>query len=98
MPVALFQVANVARAIEETITTPMPGIGHGRLGDIAAGLTWVAGFLGLRKRTARMGPPAGQRQRVPYADRGHRRYSFEAQGQRRHVEARLPPPGEAGLK
>jgi len=47
MPVALFQVANVARAIEETITTPMPGIGHGRLGDIAAGLTWVAGFLGL---------------------------------------------------
>ena len=47
MPAALFQVANVAQAIEETITTPMPGIGHGRLGDIAAGLTFVAGFLGL---------------------------------------------------
>ena len=43
----LFQVANVAQAIEETITTPTPGMGHGRLGDIAAGLTWVAGFLGL---------------------------------------------------
>ena len=47
MPAALFQVANVAQAIEETITTPTPGMGHGRLGDIAAGLTWAAGFLGL---------------------------------------------------
>ena len=46
-PACSFQVANVAQAIEETITTPTPGVGHGRLGDIAAGLTWVAGFLGL---------------------------------------------------
>ena len=47
MPAALFQVAIVAQAVEETITTPTPGVGHGRLGDIAAGLTWVAGSLGL---------------------------------------------------
>jgi hypothetical protein len=47
MPAALFQVAMVAQAVEETITTPTPGLGHGRLGDLAAGLTWVAGFLGF---------------------------------------------------
>jgi hypothetical protein len=47
MPAALLQVAMVAQAVEETITTPTPGVGHGRLGDIAAGLTWAAGFLGL---------------------------------------------------
>jgi hypothetical protein len=47
MPAAIFQVANVAQAIEETITTPTPGLGHGRLGDIPAGLTWVAHSLGL---------------------------------------------------
>ena len=47
MPAVLFQVTMVAQAVEETITTPTPGVGHGRLGDIAAGLTWVAGFLGL---------------------------------------------------
>jgi hypothetical protein len=43
----LFQVGNVAQAVEETITTPTPGVGHGRLGDLAAALTWVAGSLGL---------------------------------------------------
>jgi hypothetical protein len=43
----LFQAGMVAQAVEETITTPAPGLGHSRLGDIAAGLTWVAGFLGL---------------------------------------------------
>ena len=43
----LFQVAMVAQAVEETITTPTPGVGHGRLGDIAATLTSVAGFIGL---------------------------------------------------
>jgi hypothetical protein len=47
MPATLFQVAMVAQAVEETITTPTPGMGHGRLGDIAAALTCVAGFLGL---------------------------------------------------
>ena len=47
MPATLFQVAMVAQAVEETITTPTPGVGHGRLGDIAAVLTWVAGFVGL---------------------------------------------------
>jgi hypothetical protein len=47
MPAALFQVAMVAQAVEETITTPTPGVGHGRFGDIAAGLTWIAGFVGL---------------------------------------------------
>ena len=47
MPAVLFQVAMVAQAVEETITTPTPGVGHGRLGDGAAGLTWVAGFLGF---------------------------------------------------
>jgi hypothetical protein len=46
MPATLFQVAMVAQAVEETITTP-PGVGHGRLGDIAAALTCLAGFLGL---------------------------------------------------
>ena len=46
MPAALFQVANVALAIEETITSPTPGMGHGHLGDIG-GLTRVAGLLGL---------------------------------------------------
>jgi hypothetical protein len=43
----LFQVSNVAQAVEETITTPTPGLGHGRLGDLAAALTWIAGALGL---------------------------------------------------
>jgi hypothetical protein len=47
MTATLFQIGMVAQAVEETITTPTPGVGHGRLGDIAAGLTWVAGFLGL---------------------------------------------------
>jgi hypothetical protein len=47
MTAALFQVANVAQAVEETITTPTPGVGHGRLGDIAAALTCLAGFLGV---------------------------------------------------
>jgi hypothetical protein len=43
----LFQAGRVAQAVEETITTPTPGVGHGRLGDVAAALTWVAGSLGL---------------------------------------------------
>ena len=47
MPATLFQVAMVAQAVEETITTPTPGVGHGRLGDVAAALTCLAGFLGL---------------------------------------------------
>ena len=47
MPATLFQVAMVAQAVEETITTPTPGVGHGRLGDIAAALTCVAGLFGL---------------------------------------------------
>jgi hypothetical protein len=47
MPAALFQNAMVAQAVEETITIPTPGLGHGRLGDIPAGLTWVAHSLGL---------------------------------------------------
>jgi hypothetical protein len=47
MTATLFQLGMVAQAVEETITTPTPGVGHGRLGDIAAALTWVAGFLGL---------------------------------------------------
>jgi hypothetical protein len=47
MTATLFQIGMVAQAVEETITTPTPGVGHGRLGDIAAALTWVAGFLGV---------------------------------------------------
>jgi hypothetical protein len=47
MTATLFQLGMVAQAVEETITTPTPGLGHGRLGDTAAALTWVAGFLGL---------------------------------------------------
>jgi hypothetical protein len=47
MAATLFQVAMVAQAVEETITTPTPGVGHGRLGDIAAAVTWVAGVVGL---------------------------------------------------
>jgi hypothetical protein len=47
MPATLFQVAMVAQAVEETITTPTPGMGHGRLGDIAAALTCVASLFGL---------------------------------------------------
>lgn len=31
----------VALAIEETITTPSPGFGHGRLGDVVAVATFV---------------------------------------------------------
>jgi hypothetical protein len=46
MTATLFQVANVAQAVEVTITTPTPGVGHGRVGDIAAALTCLAGFLG----------------------------------------------------
>jgi hypothetical protein len=47
MTEALFQVSMVAQAVEETITTPTPGLGHCRLGDAAAVLTWVAGLFGL---------------------------------------------------
>jgi hypothetical protein len=47
MTATLLQVGNIAQAVEETICTPTPGVGHGRLGDIAAALTWVAGALGL---------------------------------------------------
>lgn len=47
MTATLFQVGNIAQAVEETISTPTPGVGHGRLGDIAAALTCLAGFLGL---------------------------------------------------
>jgi hypothetical protein len=47
MTATLFQVGNIAQAVEETISTPTPGVGHGRLGDIAAALTWVAGAVGL---------------------------------------------------
>jgi hypothetical protein len=47
MTATLLQLGTVAQAVEETITTPTPGLGHGRLGDIAAAVTWVAGFLGL---------------------------------------------------
>jgi hypothetical protein len=47
MTAALIQVANVAQAVEETITTPTPGVGHGRLGDIAAAVTCLAGFFGV---------------------------------------------------
>jgi len=43
--VALAHVAHeaeaVALAVEETITTPSPGLGHGRLGDVAAVATFV---------------------------------------------------------
>jgi hypothetical protein len=47
MTAAFLQLSNVAQAVEETITTPTPGVGHGRLGDIAATVTYVAGFFGL---------------------------------------------------
>jgi hypothetical protein len=47
MAATLFQISQVAQAVEETISTPTPGLGHGRLGDVAAGLTWFASFLGL---------------------------------------------------
>jgi hypothetical protein len=47
MTATLFQVGNIAQAVEATISTPTPGVGHGRLGDIAAALTWVAGAVGL---------------------------------------------------
>ena len=43
----LLQLGMVAEAVEETITTPTPGLGHGRLADVAAALTWIAGLLGL---------------------------------------------------
>jgi hypothetical protein len=35
------QAEAVALAVEETITTPSPGFGHGRLGDVAAVATFV---------------------------------------------------------
>ena len=47
MTATLFQVSNIAQAVEETITTPTPGLGHGRLGDVAATLTMVVGLFGL---------------------------------------------------
>jgi hypothetical protein len=47
MTAALFQISMVGQAVEETITTPTPGVGHGRLGDVAAVVTCVAGFFGL---------------------------------------------------
>jgi hypothetical protein len=43
----VFAVECVALAIEETITTPLPGFGHGLLGDIAAATTFALGWLGV---------------------------------------------------
>jgi hypothetical protein len=43
----LFQLGMVAEGVEETTPTPTPGLGHGRLADVAAALTWTAGLLGL---------------------------------------------------
>lgn len=39
-------IANIALAIEETITTPMPGIGHGAWGNVAAAITFVLTLIG----------------------------------------------------
>jgi hypothetical protein len=47
MTATLIQLGAVAQAVEETITTATPGFGHGHLADVAAGLTWLAGFVGL---------------------------------------------------
>lgn len=41
------QFTNIAMAVEETITTPTPGLGHGRLADLAALATMTASFMGL---------------------------------------------------
>lgn len=43
----VFAVECVAVAIEETITTPLPGFGHGLLGNIAAATTFALGWLGV---------------------------------------------------
>ena len=47
MTATLSQLGMVAQAVEETILTPTPGVEHGRLGDIPAALTYIAGSLGL---------------------------------------------------
>jgi hypothetical protein len=47
MTATFLQISMVAQAVEETITTPTPGVGHGRLADIAAALTTVAGLFGV---------------------------------------------------
>lgn len=39
------EIANVAQAVEETITTPAPGFGHGHIGDIAAALTFLVSLF-----------------------------------------------------
>lgn len=44
---AIITANNVAAAIEETITTPTPGLGHGRLADVMALATMVASFMGM---------------------------------------------------
>lgn len=41
------EIGNVAQAIEETITTPTPGLGHSKIGDIAALITMALGFIGV---------------------------------------------------
>jgi hypothetical protein len=39
------EAVNVAQAIEETITTPSPGLGHGRIADVAALITFTLSTL-----------------------------------------------------
>lgn len=39
------EVANCLMAVEETITTPTPGLGHGKLADIIACITYALGTL-----------------------------------------------------
>lgn len=39
--------ANIAQAVEETITTPTPGIGYGRAGDVAACICFILGVIGF---------------------------------------------------
>jgi hypothetical protein len=34
--------AAVAAAVTDTVTTPLPGLGYGRVADAAAAATWVA--------------------------------------------------------
>ena len=39
--------ARIALAVEETVTSPLPGIGHGRAADAAAVLTYLLSMLHL---------------------------------------------------
>ncbi len=48
MTTIFFPLSAVALAVEETLESPLPGLGHGRLADVTAWVVWLLGAVGVR--------------------------------------------------